>query len=253
MSNTAEAPQISQQDARLIEHAAYKEGIRISSPTWLAVIAWGMVAGMTMVKCGLDVWQAICLTFIVYGGSSILAATPLLSAHAPLWLLLFTTVMVNLRFVIFGAIVAPHFTHLPLWRRVRLAYFNSDVLMSYFPVRYPLRTQHRPLGKEGFYTGVCYSGWVTWQAGAVAGILLAGWIPESWNIAFAGTLALLALLIPMAMNWPAIGGVVVASAIAVAAHALPYRMGLLIAVAAGVTVALLIDTRLMGKRGEEHA
>jgi predicted branched-subunit amino acid permease len=221
MSSTAEAPQISTQDARLIEHAAFKEGRRLSAPTWLAIIAWGMVAGMTMVKCGLTVWQALCMTFIVYGGSSILAAAPLMSVHAPLWLLLFTAIMVNLRFVIFGAIVAPHFTHLSLWRRLQLGYINSDVVMSFFPVRYPLRTQHRPLGKEGFYTGVCYSGWVTWQIGTVMGIVMAGQIPESWNIAFAGTLALLALLIPMALNWPAFSGVVVASAIAVATHAVP--------------------------------
>ena len=244
MSRMPEALHPSPEDARLIEHAAFKEGKRVSSPTALGIIAWGVVAGMTMIKSGLTVWQALSMTMIVYGGSAIFATLPLMAAHAPAWVILFTAAMVNLRFIVFAAVIAPHFTHLRMMRRIWYGYLNSDVLMSYFPQRFPIKTQHQPLGKEGFFTGIVYAGWIFWQTGTVAGILLASQIPESWNIAFAGTLALLALLIPMALNWAALGGVATASAVAVIAHPFPYRLGLLLAVAAGIAVALMLDKML---------
>jgi predicted branched-subunit amino acid permease len=59
MSRMPEAQHPAAADARLIEHAAFKEGKRVSSPTALGIIAWGVVAGMTMVKSGLTVWQAL--------------------------------------------------------------------------------------------------------------------------------------------------------------------------------------------------
>jgi predicted branched-subunit amino acid permease len=244
MSRMPEAQHPAAADARLIEHAAFKEGKRVSSPTALGIIAWGVVAGMTMVKSGLTVWQALSMTMIVYGGSAIFAALPLMAAHAPAWVILFTATMVNLRFIIFAAVIAPHFAHLRMTRRIWYGYLNSDIAMSYFPQRFPIKTAHQPLGKEGFFTGIVYSGWIFWQIGTVGGILLASQIPESWNIAFAGTLALLALLIPMTLNWAALGGVVAASAVAVLANAMPYRMGLLLAVAAGIATALILDKAL---------
>ena len=103
---------------------------------------------------------------------------------------------------------------------------------------------NEPAGKIGYYTGICYPNWYAWQSGAVIGILLASQIPESWGVGFAGTLALLAVLIPMTINGAALGGVIVAGIVAVAAARFPYRLGLLIAVIAGMIVAMLIDTAI---------
>lgn len=159
----------------------------------------------------------------------------------PLLVVLFTAMIVNLRFVIFSAAVAPHFEHLPWYRRVWYGFFNGDISMAFFPQRFPAHTIGQPAGKIGFFSAICYPGWMSWQLGATVGILLASQIPESWNIGFAGTLALIAIMIPMTNNLAALAGVVVSGAVAVLAIDLPYRLGLLAAMVGGMAAALMVD------------
>ncbi len=74
--------------------------------------------------------------------------------------------------------------------------------------------------------------------------MLAGQIPQSWGVEFAGTLALLAVMIPLIINSAALTGVVVAGAVAVIAVELPYRLGLLLAVVIGMIAAMAVDSVL---------
>lgn len=235
--------------ARRIEADAFREGWRASAATIPAVAAWGVVSGMAMVKSGMTLWQALAMTLTVYAGSAQFAVLPLLAAHAPLIVIFLTSLFVNLRFVIFSAAVAPHFAHLPWYRRLWYGYFNGDISMGFFPQRFPAHTVNQPAGKLGFFKAICYPGWLAWQIGSVAGILLAGQIPESWNIGFAGTLALIAIMIPMIINRAALTGVIVSGGVAVAADNLPYRSGLLLAVIIGMGAAMAAD-RFIDKEKE---
>ncbi len=224
------------------EQAAFREALKVSAATMPGIFAWGLVSGMAMVKSGLTLWQALGMSFFVFAGSAQLAALPLIAAGAPVWVIFVTALMVNLRFVIFAAVVGPHFAHLKWYQRLWYGYFNADIAMGFFPRRFPNNTVHQPVGKIGYYTGICYSNWIVWQSSAVIGILLASQIPKSWGVGFAGTLALLAVLIPMTINRAALGGVIASGVVAVAAAGLPYRLGLLIGVVAGMIVAMLIDS-----------
>jgi predicted branched-subunit amino acid permease len=85
-------------------------------PTLFGIGAWGLVVGIAMVKTGLTVPQALGMTLIVFAGSAQLASLPLIAAHAPIWVIFATALVVNLRFVIFSALLAPHFAHLP-WKQ----------------------------------------------------------------------------------------------------------------------------------------
>ena len=230
------------------EKCAFREGFKACAPTMPGIFAWGMVTGMAMMKSGLTLWQALGMTFLVFAGSAQLASVPLIAANVPVWVVFVTALVVNLRFVIFAAAVGPHFAHLPWYKRLWHGYFNADITMGLFPQRFPAETIFRTEGKVGFFTGIGYPNWCAWQAGSVAGILLASQIPESWGIGFAGTLALLAVAIPLTINAAALVGVVVASIVAVAAAGLPYRLGLLLAVVLGMTAAMIVDTFLVKEK-----
>lgn len=233
-----------------VDKRAFHDGVRVFIPMIPGVFAWGLVTGMAMVKIGLTVWQALGMTFLVYAGSAQLAALPLIMAGIPLWVVFVTALTVNLRFVIFSAALAPHFTHLPWYKRVYYGYFNADVTMALYPRRFPLETAGQTEGKISYFTGICYPNWLTWQVGSVVGILLASQIPESWGVGFAGTLALLAITIPLTMNSAALAGVVVAATVAVAASGLPYRLGLLVGVIAGMVAAMAVDGLLEKRKGK---
>lgn len=247
MSNSESG--ISQSPVMDLERRAFREGFKAGAPTMPGIFAWGMVTGMAMVKTGLTIWQALGMTFLVFAGSAQLAALPLIAAAAPIWVVFVTAMVVNLRFVIFAAAIAPHFAHLPWYKRGWHGYFNADITMGLFPQRFPADTVGQTRGKVGYFTGIGYPNWAAWQAGSVAGILLASQIPESWGIGFAGTLALLAITIPLTINSAALAGVAVASVVAVAGAELPYRLGLLLAVILGMVAAMFVDTILEKKKG----
>jgi predicted branched-subunit amino acid permease len=81
----------------------------------------------------------------------------------------------------------------------------------------------------------------------VAGILLASQIPASWGIGFAGTVALLAITVPLVANRPTVIGVIVASIVSIMSVGLPYRLGLLVAMVLGIAAAVAAD-RLISQR-----
>ena len=205
------------------------------------IFAWGLVVGMAMAKSGLTLWQALGMTFLVFAGSAQLAVLPLLAAGAPLWLIFFTALVVNLRFVIFSAAIAPHFAGLPWRRRLWFGFLSADLIMALFPLRFPQASSGRLTEKAGYFTGIAYPNWWAWQTGSVLGILLASRIPADWGIEFAGTLAMLAVTIPLIVNSAALAGVVVAGVAAVAGAGLPYRLGLVVALLLGMAAAMLVD------------
>ncbi|MEN3366772.1 MAG: hypothetical protein V7606_4046 [Burkholderiales bacterium] len=237
-------------DFALAEKQAFREALKASVATMPGIAAWGLVTGMAMAKSGLTIWQSLGMTFLVFGGSAQLASLPLIAANAPIWVVFLTALMVSLRFVIFSAVVGPHFAHLPWYKRVGFGYLNADITMGFFPQRFPANTLHRPEGKVGFFTGIGYPNWLAWQVGSVAGILLASQIPESWGVGFAGTLALLTLLIPLIVNAAALTGVIVAGIVSVLTLNLPYRLGLLVAVIIGMVAAMAVDI-ILDKKKEE--
>ncbi len=229
--------------------AALWDGVRTCAPAVPGLLAWGAVTGMVLVQSGLLPWQAIAMTLIVYAGSAQLAALPLIVAGAPMWVIVLTTLLVNFRFVIFSAVVGPHFAHLHWTRRLWYGYFNADLVMAFFPQRFPAHTMGKPAGKLGYFKGLAYSTWWAWEIGSLLGILLASQIPPDWGIGFAGTLVLLGMTIPLVVNLPTLAGVVVAGAISVFAVGIPYKLGLVLAIVGGIVAAMVAD-RLIGDAGD---
>lgn len=210
------------------------------------IFAWGLVTGVAMVKSGLSTLDATILSLLAYAGSAQLAAMPLIATLAPLWLVTLTAIIVNLRFVVYTALLRPHFMHLSTSRRLWLGYIVGDIMF----VRFTTLLQQEPNypHKVAYYTGGALANWVIWQVSSLIGIFAATAIPASWGLELAGTLALVALLVPLCRQWPALAGASAAAIVAVLANALPLRLGLLCGVVTGITVALLVD-REFRRRG----
>jgi predicted branched-subunit amino acid permease len=150
-----------------------------------------------------------------------------------------TALVVNLRFVIFSALLAPHFAHLPWRQRFLLGYVSGDLTVALFLQRFPSEAPAH--GKLSYLKGLMYPNWAAWQVGSIAGILLGSAVPAEWGLGFAGTLAIVCIMVPLTIGRAAACGVVVAGATAVWAYALPYKLGLLAAVVAGMVVAMVVE------------
>src|SRR5476649_2118031 len=130
---------------------------------------------------------------------------PLILAHAPIWVIFATALVVNMRFVIFSALLAPHFAHLPWRSRFLLGYVTGDMTVAMFMQRYPSEAPAR--GKLSYLKGLLYPNWAAWQIGSIAGIFLGSAVPAEWGLGFAGTLAILCITVPLVANWAALAGV----------------------------------------------
>jgi predicted branched-subunit amino acid permease len=222
--------------------AAWREGVRTGLPVLFGIAAWGLVVGIAMIKAGLTIPQAIGMTLLVFAGSAQLASLPLIAANAPVWVVFATALMVNLRFLIFSALLAPHFAHLPWKQRIALGYVSGDMTVALFLQRFP--SQEPAPGKLSYLKGLMYPNWAAWQIGSIAGILLGSAVPPQWGLGFAGTLAIVCIMVPLVANKAAACGVVVAGAVAVAAFRLPYKLGLLVAIVVGMLTAMAVEELL---------
>ena len=205
------------------------------------VFAWGLVTGIAMAKSGLTVAESLGMTFLAYAGSAQLAALPLMAAAAPLWLVTLTAVIVNLRFVVYAMVLRRHLAQLSSTTRLWLGYLTGDVMFA----RYSRLLEEEPgyPQRVPYFAGGAACNWIIWQLSSVIGILAAGAIPAEWGLALAGSLALLALVVPMCRDRAALAGVLAAGVIAVAAHDLPLRLGLLLAIVVGCALAIALERR----------
>jgi predicted branched-subunit amino acid permease len=221
------------------EHiSALREGAFASASLLFGIVPWGIVAGVAMVSAGLTQTQAVAMGVLVFAGTAQLAVLPLLVAKAPLWVIYATALIVNLRYFIYSAVLAPHFEHLSRPWRALLSYITVDGVFALFVGRY--RPGDGKPNKHWFYLGGSLLMWAAWQISSLTGIFAGALIPKAWSLEFAATLGLIALLIPLLYDRAVVCGALAAGAVALAAAKLPLNLGLLAAIAVGVAVGLAV-------------
>ncbi|MES2877571.1 MAG: AzlC family ABC transporter permease [Pseudomonadota bacterium] len=231
-------------------HPEFRRGVLDALVVAPGLSAWGLMTGVAMVKSGMSTFEALLMTLTVFAGSSQLAAMPLLTAGAPMWVILATGFCVNLRFVVFSAHMRPYVMHLPLWQRLVTGYLTADLSYVQFTQRYPHvgtdEAQRR--AQQAYMAGNCGMNWASWMGCSVLGVVLANFIPTEWGLGFAGILALLGILCSLASSKLRLVSAGVAGAAAVAAFALPFKLNILVAIAAAVAMCLMLEHTSMAQR-----
>ena len=225
---------------------ALREGAAEFMPAAPGVGAWGLVTGVAMVQSGLPLWAAVALSLLAFAGTAQLAVLPLMIAGAPLWLVTSTALVVNLRFIIYSAALRESLQHLPARRRFLLGYLVGDVPTAI----YLQRLRHSPgwPGMGDYLLGLSGTNALLWHVSSLIGIFAASLLPRAWGLEFAGTLALLALLVPACRAQPGLAGAIVAAAIAVLGRGWPLRLGVLAGMAGGIGAAFLAQLLLGARR-----
>jgi predicted branched-subunit amino acid permease len=230
----------------LREHRAreeFWEGVRDQTSVAMGIGAWALMTGVAMVQSGLSALEAVLMTLIVYAGSAQLAAVPMITVGAPMWVILAAAFCVNLRFVVFSAHLRPYLMHLPRWQRLVTGYVTGDLSYVFFARRFPHvgATPDELARQQAYLMGNCAVNYVAWMSMSLLGIALANAIPLSWGLGFAGILALLGVLCSLASSRLRMVSAGVAGAAAVAAWALPLKLNILVAIASAVAICLVLE------------
>ena len=220
----------------------WREGARTYAPLVVPVTIWGLVTGVARVNAGMPRGIGIILSLTVYAGSAQLATLPLLALGTPLPVVWVTALLVNLRFSIFSAASRSYFADLTWSQRLFAGYTNGDLAFAVFSRRFGSDLERGSQHQHGFFYATAIINWFAWHVPSVIGIIVGSFAPTSWGLELAATMALLAVLIPMAAEVPAAAGVVVTGILAVLTASMPMKLGLLLSVLVGASVAVAAET-----------
>jgi 4-azaleucine resistance transporter AzlC len=224
-----------------LDRAAIAAGTRASLPVLLGVAPFGMICGVAMAAGGIAPLTAVLMSVFVFAGASMLAATQLLAAGAPVALVVLTAFFINLRFMMYSASMRLHLGDQPLGWRLLVAYLLADNPYALALARFTDHPADRH--KLAFYLGVSVPVWLCWQLAVVAGVLVGARLPAAWQLEFAAPLAFIAISVPLLRDRAMIAAAAAAGVTVVLTHGLPLRLGLLVASLAGIAAGLLAERR----------
>ncbi len=219
----------------------FLDGIRSTAPVQLGSFPFAFVCGVTAYTSGLDFWSATGMSVIMFAGASQLVALQLLTQGTPVAVVILSACIVNLRFFMYSATLAPHYKTLALPWKLLFAATMTDQGFAVTMTRFgPSWT---PEQKRWFAFGSGLVMWVSWQVAALLGFVVGSGIPSEWSLEFAVPLTFLALTVPALRDRPLVAAFIVAGAVGVAGHALPLNLGLMTAAAAGIVTGLIVEAR----------
>lgn len=187
--------EINKQDACPSQRARFVRGLRLGLPIFLGYAPIGAAFGIVARGLGFSALQAIVCSGTALAGAGQLIALQLLGAGASAAAIVFTTAIVNLRYVLFGAALSQHLTGMSLRQQAFLAFTLTD---ETFAVN--IDDSRRGLADFASMAGVGVIAWSGWIAGTAAGAVLAGAIgdPTRFGVQFAMPAMFTALLVAQA-------------------------------------------------------
>ncbi|MFB6193504.1 MAG: AzlC family ABC transporter permease, partial [Halobaculum sp.] len=211
-------------------------------PVVVGIVPFGLVAGATAVGAGLSALQAVALSAVVFAGASQLAMIELFGRDATLAVVVATALIVNARFLMYSASLAPHLAADDSRWRGLAAYLLTDQAFALSVARYAdgLAGVDR---RRWYYLGTAAPLWVVWQLCTVAGALAGARVPPWLPLEFAVPLTFLALLVPVLEDAPRVGAAVVGGSVATLGASLPFNAGLLAGALAGVATGVVLAER----------
>jgi len=142
-------------------------------PVILGYLPVGFAYGVLAVKAGLCLANTGLMSVLVFAGSAQLIGVEMLGAGAPPLSIIVTTLVVNLRHVLFSAALSPYLGTWPKRRVAVMAFELTDETFALHATRF--HNQQLSPCKTLAINALTQSAWV---AGSLAGALAGGFVPD---------------------------------------------------------------------------
>ncbi|MFN8432903.1 MAG: AzlC family ABC transporter permease [Anaerolineales bacterium] len=218
----------------------FLSGMRGSLPILIGVIPFAMITGVGAVSVGLSFWESMGMSIFVYAGASQLVVFQLMSAGTPWVIMVLTAWVVNVRFTMYSATLAPYLQKLSTERKALLAYMLSDQAFGVSMSRFV--STDKEMDHRWYYFGAALIIWVAWQVSTVIGTLLGALVPTSLGFDFAFPLSFMALMFGALRDRPTVVAALTGGFIAVLAKGLPYNTGLVLATFLGIVAGYFAES-----------
>lgn len=213
-------------------------GVRACLPLAVSILPFGMIVAATAVGIGFSPLQAVLMGALIFAGSAQAAVIDLAGRSASIPVIVFTGLMVNLRYVMYSGSLAPHLRRLSTVRRSVMASFLVDQVYALAITEFERDT---PTDKWTYHIGAGLAMWIAWVGSHTIGAIVGARIPDSLQLEFVLPLVFVSLMFTAVEDRPTKIAAVVAALTAIAGSGLPFSSGLIIAALAGVLAGLITE------------
>ncbi len=164
--------------------AGLVRGMRAAFPMAVGVASYGLVFGVLSQQAGMSESAALFMSAFVFAGASQFVALDMWVAPLPVFTIILTTFVVNLRHVLMGAVLRDNLSGLTPAQTYGSLFFLVDENWAYTMAQWQQGNRDKSLLAG---TGICL--FLAWTASTLAGCLLgsSGIDPVKWGIDFAFT------------------------------------------------------------------
>lgn len=226
----------------------FRQGAWDATPLIIGGIPFGIIFGTLALNAGLDIWQTVGLSSIVFAGSAQFVAIGMLAAGTSIGFIVAATLIVNLRHLIYAASMLPYVKHLPQRWRIVLAFLLIDEV---FAATYPRHINNLDdKNNHWHYFGAGFTFYISWNIATLIGIFFGQSIPgiDSWGLDFAMSATFIGMVVPHLINKPMVIAVLTSGLLAVLTFHWPHKIGLVLSSVTGMAVGYYLDQRLQSKK-----
>lgn len=231
----------------------FLRGMRDTVPLVIGAVPFGIIFGAVAVSGGavaegetarqLSPLAVQGMSLFVYAGAAQFIAAELVRNSAAVLVVIFTTLIVNLRHALYSASLAPYLHGFPQRWLVPLGFTLTDETFVVSIARYQ-QPDSSPY-KHWYQAGSAVLMYSVWQLCTLIGILAGRSIPAEQvarlGLNFAATVTFIGMLIPMIRSRALLVSAVAAGAASVLFYGLPNRLGLLVAALVGIAAGMLAE------------
>ena len=191
-------------------------------PLCIGDFPFSFIVGALSVSAGMSVWQSTAWSAIVIAGSAQMLALNMLKTGATLGVIIFTTLIINLRHVLYSASISGSVREASFFKKCFMSYALTDEVYATTVKEMEGNKKEKYL----FYGSAMITFWAIWVLADFLGALVGAFI---------------AIVVPQIKSQACTVAAVVAAVSGVLLVVLPYSLGIVVASVLGVLAGLCVD------------
>lgn len=221
-----------------------RRGAVASIPMIIGGVPFGLLFGSLASSYGLSPWFAVAMSAIVFAGSAQFVALGLIALQAPIWVIVSTTFIVNLRHLLYAADMVKYVKHLPMPLRIVMGFGLVDETYAALRPMYGAGLVDEKSGHK-VYLGSFLAFYVMWNTTTILGVLSGELIPgmSEWGLEFAMVATFIGIITPYLKTTPFWLCMLSAGFSSLILADLPNNLGLLASAVIGVAMGLFADQK----------
>lgn len=227
-------------DSRL---SAFIDGAKATIPLIIAAIPFGILYGALAITNGLSPLAAMSMSLFVFAGSAQFIAVGLIAQQVTVIVIVFTTFIVNLRHMLYGASLSPYVRSFSQRWLIPLSFWLTDE--SYAVVIRHCQENDDPRQLRRFFLGSTLAMYTNWQLctliGIVAGQRLEGL--AEWGLDFAMVVTFIGIAVPLITSRPMLVCAIMSGSAGLLLNDLPNKLGLILAALIGIAAGVILENR----------